>query len=113
MVCEITPEMVEKFFGGEDDPDEYVVVFGSRKRGDEIALALELQGAPFDVASAEITSAFAMACYVGFSVMKHGAFGIEPPKGLPIDRLTAASEKLAEIATRRLEDAIRKFSTKP
>lgn len=111
MVCEITPEMAERFLDETDD--EFGLFVGMKKSGGRALIAFGLQGAPFDVASAEITSAFAMACYVGFSVMKHGAFGIEPPKGLPIDRLTAASEKLAEIATRRLEDAIRKFSTKP
>ena len=112
MVCEITPEMVEKFFGGEDDP-EYAILLGPRKTADGMKIALELQGDPPDIAAAEIVSAFAMALYCGFSVMKHGILGIKPPKGLPIDELTAASEKLAEIATRRLEDAIRKFSKKP
>lgn len=111
MVCEITPEMAERFLGETDD--EFGLFVGMKKSGGRAMIAFGLQGDPPDIAAAEIVSAFAMALYCGFSVMKHGMLGIEAPKELPIDRLTAASEKLAEIATRRLEDAIQKFSTKP
>ena len=108
MVCEITPEMAERFLGGTDD--EFGLFVGMKKSGGRALIAFGLQGEPFDVASAEIASAAAVALYVGFSTMMVGAYGVEPPKGLPLNKLTAASERLAEIATRRLEDAIRKFS---
>lgn len=111
MVCEITPEMVERFLA--ETNDEFGLFVGMKKSGDRAMLAFGLQGEPFDLASAEIACAAAVALYVGFSTMLVRAHGVEPPKGLPLDKLSAASERLAEIATRRLEDAIRKFSKKP
>ena len=112
MVCEITPEMVDRFFGDEDG-DEYVVVLGSKKDGDRLKIALEIQGEPFDTASAEVTAIFALALNIGFVAMKSGVCGVEPPHEFPIDRVTAASERLAEIATRRFVDAVRKYHKKP
>lgn len=108
MVCEITPEMAERFLG--ETNDEFGLFVGMKKSGGRALIAFWLQGEPFDVASAEIACVAAVALYVGFSTMLVRAHGVEPPKGLPLDKLTAASEQLAEIATRRLADAIRKFS---
>lgn len=107
MVCEITPEMVEKFFGGEDD--EFVCVLGTRIVDGHRKIVLELQGEPFDVESAEIAASFATALFAGFSVMVTGAFGLKPPDGLPLKTLTAASAKFAEAATARLQLAHKQF----